>query len=95
MSRVIVVQFISLDGVTEDPDGSGGTEIGGWAFRYGPEAVAGDKFELGEVSLHRQALRPSSSSCLAFRPVRPIWRGSGQSLRHTTRRRSTFRLRGK
>ncbi|TMR89969.1 dihydrofolate reductase family protein, partial [Nonomuraea basaltis] len=22
---------------------------GGWAFRYGPEAVAGDKFELGEV----------------------------------------------
>ncbi len=49
MSRVIVIQFISLDGVTQDPDGSDGTAQGGWAFRHGPEAVAGDKFELGEL----------------------------------------------
>jgi dihydrofolate reductase len=32
-----------------DPDGSDGSPQGGWAFRYGPEAVAGDKFGLGEV----------------------------------------------
>jgi dihydrofolate reductase len=49
MSRVIVIEFVSLDGVTQDPDGSEGTSQGGWAFRYGPEAVAGDKFRLGEV----------------------------------------------
>jgi len=49
MSHVIVIQFVSLDGVTEDPDGSGRTAQGGWAFRFGPEAVAGDKFELGEL----------------------------------------------
>jgi dihydrofolate reductase len=48
MHKVIVVQFITLDGVVEDPDGSGGTPNGGWAFRR-PEAVAGDKFRLGEV----------------------------------------------
>jgi len=49
MGKVIVIQFVSLDGVVEDPDGSGGTPWGGWAFRHGPEAVAGDKFALGEV----------------------------------------------
>jgi len=47
MNRVIVIQFITLDGVVEDPDGSGGSPDGGWAFRFGPEAVAGDKFKLG------------------------------------------------
>jgi len=49
MSRVIVIEFLSLDGVMQDPDGREGTRQGGWAFRYGPEAVAGDKFALGEV----------------------------------------------
>jgi dihydrofolate reductase len=49
MSRVIVIEFVSLDGVMQDPDGSEGFRQGGWAFRYGPEAVAGDKFGLGEV----------------------------------------------
>jgi dihydrofolate reductase len=47
--KVIVGQFVTLDGVTEDPDGSAGTQHGGWMFRYGPEAVAGDKFRLGTV----------------------------------------------
>jgi dihydrofolate reductase len=46
---VIVVEFVTLDGVAEDPDGSGGTATGGWAFRHGPEAVAGDKFRLGAL----------------------------------------------
>jgi len=49
MSRVIVIEFVSLDGVIQDPDGSDGSSRGGWAFRYGREAVAGDKFRLGEV----------------------------------------------
>jgi dihydrofolate reductase len=46
---VIVIEFITLDGIVSDPDGSGGTPGGGWAFRHGPEAVAGDKFRLGSV----------------------------------------------
>ena len=49
MSRVIVIEFVSVDGIMEDPDGSDGSAQGGWAFRYGPQAVAGDKFGLGEV----------------------------------------------
>jgi dihydrofolate reductase len=46
---IIVIEFITLDGVVEDPDGSGGTPAGGWAFRHGPESVAGDKFRLGRL----------------------------------------------
>lgn len=46
---VIVIEFITLDGIVSDPDGSGGTQAGGWAFRHGPEAVAGDKFLLGST----------------------------------------------
>jgi dihydrofolate reductase len=48
MGKVIVCQFVTLDGVVEDPDGSGGTPYGGWAFRH-PEAVGGDKFGMGPV----------------------------------------------
>ena len=49
MGKVIVVEFMSLDGVTHDPDGSDGSPQGGWVFRYGPEAVANDPFGLGKV----------------------------------------------
>ncbi len=48
MSKVVVSQFISLDGVVEDPGGSETLDRGGWAFQFdrGPE---GDKFKLDEV----------------------------------------------
>jgi dihydrofolate reductase len=46
---VIVIEFITLDGIVTDPDGSEGTPAGGWAFRHGPQTVAGDKFRLGST----------------------------------------------
>ena len=46
---VIVIEFITLDGIVSDPDGSAGTPSGGWAFRHGPDTVAGDKFRLGRT----------------------------------------------
>ncbi|WP_330342256.1 dihydrofolate reductase family protein [Streptomyces sp. NBC_00557] len=46
---VIVIEFVTLDGIVSDPDGSAGTPWGGWAFRHGPQAVAGDKFRLGRT----------------------------------------------
>ena len=49
MGRLIVISFITLDGVVEDPDGSDQSGFGGWAMRHGPQAVAGDKFRLGPV----------------------------------------------
>jgi dihydrofolate reductase len=44
---VMVIAFTTLDGIVTDPDGRGGTPGGGWMFRHGPDAVAGDKFRLG------------------------------------------------
>jgi dihydrofolate reductase len=49
MSYVIVIEFVSLDGVIQDPDGNEGFPQGGWAFRYGPEPVTDDPFGLSEV----------------------------------------------
>lgn len=46
---VVVIEFITLDGIVSDPDGSAGTPSGGWAFRHGPGTVAGDKFRLGDT----------------------------------------------
>jgi dihydrofolate reductase len=47
--HVVVIEFTTLDGIVSDPDGSAATPRGGWAFRHGPEAVAGDKFRLGRT----------------------------------------------
>jgi dihydrofolate reductase len=48
MGRVVVSQFVTVDGVFEDPGGSEKRERGGWAFQFdrGPE---GNKFKLDEV----------------------------------------------
>lgn len=49
MHRIIAVEFTTLDGVVEDPDGAFGSPVGGWALRHGPETFAGDKFKLGSL----------------------------------------------
>jgi len=46
---VIIVQFVTVDGVISDPTGSDGTPAGGWALRHGREAIAGDRFGLGPL----------------------------------------------
>jgi dihydrofolate reductase len=46
--KLVVSEFVSLDGIMEDPGGSEKTPNGGWAFQFnrGPE---GDKFKLDEL----------------------------------------------
>ena len=50
MRRVIVSEFVSLDGVIEDPGGAEGFDRGGWTLQFdrGPE---GDKFKFDELAL--------------------------------------------
>src|SRR4051812_5893876 len=48
MGKVVVSQFITLDGVVEDPGGSEKFERGGWAFEFN-RGDEGDKFKLDEV----------------------------------------------
>lgn len=48
MGKVVVSEFVSLDGVMEDPGGAEDFALGGWSFKFdrGPE---GDKFKLDEA----------------------------------------------
>jgi dihydrofolate reductase len=48
MGKVVVSEFMTIDGVMEDPGGAESFEHGGWSFQFerGPE---GDKFKLDEV----------------------------------------------
>jgi dihydrofolate reductase len=48
VSKIVVSQFVTLDGVFEDPGGSEGIDRGGWAFRY-ERGEEGDRFKLDEV----------------------------------------------
>ena len=48
MARVVVSQFVTLDGVFEDPGGSEGHERGAWAFQF-DRGEDGDRFKLDEV----------------------------------------------
>jgi dihydrofolate reductase len=48
MGRIVVSEFVSLDGVMEDPGGSEGTRNAGWTFRF-DRGSEGDRFKLDEV----------------------------------------------
>jgi dihydrofolate reductase len=47
--KVVVSEFVSLDGVMEDPGGAEGYKHGGWSFKFkrGPE---GDKYKVDELA---------------------------------------------
>jgi dihydrofolate reductase len=48
MGDVVVTEFISLDGVIEDPGGSEDFEHGGWSFEF-DRGDEGDRFKLEEL----------------------------------------------
>jgi dihydrofolate reductase len=48
MGKVVVSEFVSLDGVMEDPGGAEEFEHGGWVFQF-DRGSEGDKFKLDEV----------------------------------------------
>jgi dihydrofolate reductase len=48
VGRIVVTEFVSLDGVMEDPGGSENFKHGGWSFEIS-RGDEGDKFKLDEV----------------------------------------------
>ena len=48
MGEVIVTEFVTLDGVFEDPGGAGDFEHGGWSFKFN-RGEEGDKFKFDEL----------------------------------------------
>ena len=74
MGRIVVSEFVTLDGVMEDPGGAEGFAHGGWAFTFerGPD---GDKFKLDKIWAPTPAARPGHVRGLragvAGAPTRP------------------------
>jgi len=50
MRRIVVTEFISLDGVVEDPGGAEGYKHGGWRFKF--DDPDGMKYKLDETFAH-------------------------------------------
>jgi dihydrofolate reductase len=48
MGRIVVTEFVSLDGVMEDPGGSEHTKHGAWTFKFS-RGNEGDKFKIDET----------------------------------------------
>jgi dihydrofolate reductase len=48
MARIVVTEFVSLDGVMEDPGGSEDFKYGGWTFEI-ERGEEGDRFKLDEA----------------------------------------------
>jgi dihydrofolate reductase len=48
MAKLIVTEFVSLDGVIEDPGGAEDFKYGGWTFEY-DRGDDGNKFKLDEI----------------------------------------------
>ncbi|HWX88602.1 MAG TPA: dihydrofolate reductase family protein [Solirubrobacteraceae bacterium] len=48
MGRIVVTEFVSLDGVMEDPGGAEDFVHGGWTFKF-DRGAEGDKFKLDEA----------------------------------------------
>ena len=48
MGRIVVTEFVSLDGVIEDPGGSEDFKYGGWSFEF-ERGEEGNKFKLDET----------------------------------------------
>lgn len=48
MGDVVVTEFMSLDGVIEDPGGAEGFAHGGWSFKF-DRGAEGDKFKYDEL----------------------------------------------
>lgn len=48
MGKIVITEFVSLDGVMEDPGGAENFEHGGWTFKF-DRGADGNKFKLDET----------------------------------------------
>ena len=74
MGQIVVSQFVTVDGVLEDPGGSESFERGGWAFQF-DRGEDGDKFKLDEV-MESSALLLGRKTYEGFAAAWPTREGS-------------------
>jgi dihydrofolate reductase len=73
MGRIVVTEFISLDGVIEAPGGGEDFEHGGWTFEI-DRGEEGDKFKLDEA-LDAEALLLGRATYVGFATAWPSMEG--------------------
>jgi dihydrofolate reductase len=76
MGRIVVSEFISLDGVIEDPGGAEGFRHGGWTFAF-DTGDEGNKFKLDET-LGAEALLLGRVTYDGFAAAWPTMEGTGE-----------------
>ena len=79
MGKLVVTEFVTLDGVMEDPGGAEQTERGGWAFRPTP-GEEGAKFKLDEL-IASDAQLLGRVTYEGFAKAWPTMAGEGSSAR--------------
>ena len=75
--RIVVTEFISVDGVIEDPGGAEDFEHGGWSFEYN-RGDEGDKFkmeELMDAEVQLLGRKTYEGFAEAYRRAREGWSG--------------------
>jgi dihydrofolate reductase len=73
VGRIVVSEFVSLDGVMEDPGGSENFKHGGWTFKFS-RGKDGDKFKLDET-LDSEALLLGRVTYEGFAAAWPSMKG--------------------
>jgi len=74
MGNIVVSEFVSLDGVMEDPGGAEGTRHGGWTFQFGsPEQ---EQFKASELA-KAGALLLGRRTYQGFAAAWPTMEGTG------------------
>src|SRR3954468_21702594 len=73
MGKIVVTEFVSLDGVMEDPGGAEDFRHGGWSFEFS-RGEEGDKFKLDEA-LEADALLLGRSTYQGFADAWPSREG--------------------
>jgi dihydrofolate reductase len=76
MTKIVVSEFISLDGVIEDPGGAEGFERGGWALRF-DQGEDGMRLKFEEV-MQADALLLGRTTYEDFAKAWPTMEGTGE-----------------
>jgi dihydrofolate reductase len=76
MGNVVVSEFISIDGVIEDPGGAEGFEHGGWTFRF-DQGEEGQRFKFDEV-MAAESLLLGRVTYEGFAAAWPTMEGTGE-----------------
>jgi dihydrofolate reductase len=74
MGKIVVTEFVSLDGVMEDPGGVEGFKHGGWTFQFG--SVEQQQWKIGEL-FRADALLLGRRTYEGFAAAWPTMEGTG------------------